>query len=78
MQAFQNRIASIRWPAAVAAACWLSIVLGAVLTRMPYLDEGYYTLAPFSRITRGDWGAHEIEPSASRAARPYRRSPDIG
>ena len=49
---------------ALAAVCWLSIVLGAILTRMPYVDEGYYTLSPYSRVARGDWGAHEIEPSA--------------
>lgn len=57
-------VVCMRWTVAVAAVCWLSIVLGAITTRMPYVDEGYYTLSPYSRVTRGDWGAHEIEPSA--------------
>jgi hypothetical protein len=64
MRVFQSGSRSWQWAVALAAVCWLSIVLGAILTRMPYVDEGYYTLSPYSRIARGDWGAHEIEPSA--------------
>ncbi len=64
MKRVSPEVGCIRWMVAVAALCWLSIVVGAITTRMPYADEGFYTLSPYSRVTRGDWGAHEIEPSA--------------
>src|SRR5690242_18954097 len=43
--------------------CWLAIVVALAVRRMPYIDDGLYTLAPHSRMTSGHWGSPEIEPS---------------
>jgi hypothetical protein len=39
------------------------VVLALDVSRGPYIDDGFYTLPPYSRITRGDWGSPELEPS---------------
>ena len=54
----------LQWSPIAIGTCWLAIVLGAITTRMPYVDEGFYSLAAHNRVTRGNWGAPEIEPSA--------------